>query len=76
MGHFDNASKYLTTKKYLLLFLLLTCFFVFLFREGILFSLTPLTNPNDPKGIPPNLAFLEILCEFTNKLMKQDKKTV
>lgn len=45
-------------------------------KEGILFSLTPLTNPNDPKGIPPNLAFLEILCEFTNKLMKQDKKTV
>ncbi|CAI9736491.1 cohesin subunit SA-1 isoform X1 [Octopus vulgaris] len=45
-------------------------------KEGILFSLTPVSNAADPKGMPPNLSFLEILCEFTNKLMKQDKKTV
>ncbi|XP_013381266.1 cohesin subunit SA-1-like isoform X1 [Lingula anatina] len=44
--------------------------------EGIIFSLTPLENPNDPKGAPPNLGFLEILCEFTSKLMRQDKKAV
>ncbi|XP_074657928.1 cohesin subunit SA-2-like isoform X2 [Tubulanus polymorphus] len=45
-------------------------------KEGILFSLNPLENPEDPRGPPPNLAFLEILCEFTNKLMKQDKRVV
>lgn len=47
-----------------------------LHREGIIFSISPLENPEDPTGPPPNLAFLEILCEFTNKLMKQDKKVV
>jgi cohesin complex subunit SA-1/2 len=33
-------------------------------------------NPDDPTGPPPNLPFLEILYEFTNKLLKQDKKVV
>ncbi len=33
-------------------------------------------NPDDPTGAPPNLPFLEILSEFTNKLLKQDKKVV
>jgi len=47
-----------------------------LHREGIYFSVTPMENPDDPAGPPPNLAFLEILCEFTNKLMKQDKKVI
>ena len=47
-----------------------------LHREGILFSLNPLEDPNDPAGPPPNLAFLEITAEFTNKLLKQDKKVV
>lgn len=47
-----------------------------LHREGILFAVTPFENVVDPLGPPPNLAFLEILCEFTNKLMKQDKKVV
>lgn len=44
-------------------------------REGIVFSLSEAetVEGNNP---PPNLAFLEVLCEFTNKLMKQDKKTV
>ena len=45
------------------------------FREGILFSLSEAETIEGNKP-PPNLAFLEILCEFTNKLMKQDKKTV
>jgi cohesin complex subunit SA-1/2 len=47
-----------------------------LHREGILFSVNPLENPNDPTGPPPNLPFLEILSEFTNKLLKQDKRVV
>ena len=33
-------------------------------------------NPDDPTGSPPNLPFLEILYEFTNKLLKQDKKVI
>ena len=45
-----------------------------LHREGILVAATPLENPLDAAGAPPNLAFLEILTEFTNKLLKQDKK--
>ncbi len=45
-------------------------------REGILFSMTPLENPADPALPPPNLAFLEILHEFTSKLMRQDKRVV
>lgn len=47
-----------------------------LHREGILFSVNPLENPNDPTGPPPNLPFQEILSEFTNKLLKQDKRVV
>lgn len=45
--------------------------------EGILFSLNPFENlDKGPDAAPPHLPFLEVLCEFTNKLMKQDKKTV
>ncbi|XP_071445719.1 cohesin subunit SA-2 isoform X1 [Hetaerina americana] len=47
-----------------------------LHREGILFSVDPLENPQDPTGPPLNLPFLEILTEFTNKLLKQDKRVV
>lgn len=47
-----------------------------LHREGILFSVNPLENSEDPTGPPPNLPFLEILTEFTNKLLKQDKRVV
>lgn len=47
-----------------------------LHREGIHFSFEKLDNPVDPLGPPPNLPFLEILSEFSNKLIKQDKKTV
>ena len=45
-------------------------------REGIVFSVTPLENPHDARGPPPNMAFLEVLSEFSCKLMKQDKRTV
>ena len=47
-----------------------------LHQEGILVAVNPLENPADPTGPPPNLAFLEILTEFSNKLLKQDKKVV
>ena len=47
-----------------------------LHREGILFAVNPLENPTDSTGPPPNIAFLEILTEFTNKLLKQDKRVV
>jgi len=49
-----------------------------LHREGILVAVTPMDNPNDPTpgAAPLNLPFLEILAEFTNKLLKQDKKVV
>ncbi|XP_065348255.1 cohesin subunit SA-2-like [Cloeon dipterum] len=47
-----------------------------LHREGILFAVNPLENAMDPTGPPPNLPFLEILTEFTNKLLKQDKRVV
>merc|ERR1719461_553080 len=47
-----------------------------LHREGILVAVNPIENPEDPAGAPPNLAFLEILTEFTGKLLKQDKKVV
>merc|ERR1719461_534689 len=47
-----------------------------LHREGILVAVNPMENPEDPAGAPPNLAFLEILTEFTGKLLKQDKKVV
>ena len=43
-------------------------------REGILFGVNFQDAGNVP--VPPNLAFLEILTEFTSKLMKQDKKVV
>ena len=51
-------------------------YFVSYSREGILFSLTPMEDPNNPEGPPPNMGYLEILSEFTAKLMKQDKKVV
>lgn len=58
-----------------------TCIFFFFFvfnprREGIQFSLTPIEDPANPGGPPPNLGYLEILTEFSSKLLKLDKKTV
>ncbi|XP_045471555.1 cohesin subunit SA-1 [Harmonia axyridis] len=47
-----------------------------LHRAGILFAVTGSEAPDDPTGPPPNLSFLEILSEFTNKLLKQDKRVV
>lgn len=45
-----------------------------LHRAGILFA-SENANPDDPNP-PHNLLFLEIINEFTNKLLKQDKKVV
>lgn len=47
-----------------------------LHREGIHFTFNTVENPDDPLGPPPHLPFLEILSEFSNKLIRQDKKTV
>ncbi|XP_072766130.1 cohesin subunit SA-2 isoform X1 [Anoplolepis gracilipes] len=48
-----------------------------LHRAGVLFVITPPDGvEQDPTGPPPNLPFLEILSEFTNKLLKQDKRIV
>jgi len=35
-----------------------------------------LENNEDPTGPPPNILFLDIILEFTNKLLKQDKRVV
>ncbi|XP_063966958.1 cohesin subunit SA-1-like [Lytechinus pictus] len=45
-------------------------------REGIQFSLTPLEDPTNEYAPPPNVGYLEILTEFSSKLMRQDKRTV
>lgn len=45
-------------------------------REGIHFTFNTIENPENPLGPPPNLPFLEIISEFSNKLMKPDKRTV
>lgn len=48
-----------------------------LHRAGIHFALSyPTEQYEDPSSPPPCLLFLEIMCEFTNKLLKQDKKVV
>lgn len=48
-----------------------------LHRAGILFAVTwPPDQLEDNSSPPPCLAFLEILAEFTNKLLKQDKRVV
>ncbi|XP_030838180.1 cohesin subunit SA-1 [Strongylocentrotus purpuratus] len=47
-----------------------------LHKEGIQFGLTPLEDPANEYGPPPNLGYLEILTEFSSKLMRQDKRTV
>lgn len=47
-----------------------------LHREGIVFTFNTIEDPNNPLGPPPNLPFLEIISEFSNKLIRQDKKTV
>lgn len=46
-----------------------------LFRDGIEFSFKE-PSPQGEGGLPLNLAFLDILSEFSSKLIRQDKKTV
>lgn len=47
-----------------------------LHKEGINYAVGVRENAVALLGPPPNLAFLEILCEFTNKLLKPDKRTI
>lgn len=44
-------------------------------RDGIEFAFK-YQNPRGPEFPPINLAFLEVLSEFSSKLIRQDKKTV
>ena len=68
---------------YVLYYTVVFCFVVALFnivlvillREGIVFSMVTVGAPVSVE-VPPNISFFEVLCEFTSKLMKQDKKTV
>uniref|UniRef100_A0A671PZ54 Cohesin subunit SA n=1 Tax=Sinocyclocheilus anshuiensis TaxID=1608454 RepID=A0A671PZ54_9TELE len=46
-----------------------------LHKDGIEFAFK-VPNPKGPEYPPLNLAFLEVLCEFSSKLLRQDKKTV
>ncbi|KAM4541945.1 cohesin subunit SA-1a isoform 1-T1 [Odontesthes bonariensis] len=46
-----------------------------LHKDGIEFSFK-YQNPRGPEFPPVNLAFLEVLSEFSSKLIRQDKKTV
>ncbi|KAI1891295.1 hypothetical protein AGOR_G00142310 [Albula goreensis] len=46
-----------------------------LHKDGIEFAFK-YQNPKGPEFPPNNLAFLEVLCEFSSKLLRQDKKTV
>lgn len=44
-------------------------------RAGIHFAVTSTNEElDDPSAAPPCIAFLEVLTELTNKLIKQDKK--
>ncbi|XP_052860606.1 cohesin subunit SA-1 [Anopheles cruzii] len=46
-------------------------------RAGIYFAVTtPNEAHEDPSAAPPCIAFLEVLAELTNKLIKQDKKLI
>lgn len=44
-------------------------------RDGIEFAFKE-PSPQGEGGPPLNLAFLDILSEFSSKLMRQDKRTV
>ena len=57
-------------------FTILSFSFDFYFSLRILVAVNSPENPEDPAGAPSNLAFLEILTDFTAKLLKQDKKVV
>lgn len=45
------------------------------FRDGIEFAFKE-PSPQGEGGPPLNLPFLDILSEFSSKLLRQDKKTV
>lgn len=45
------------------------------YRDGIEFAFK-YQNQKGQEYPPPNLAFLEVLSEFSSKLLRQDKKTV
>lgn len=42
-------------------------------RDGITYAVA--SDPHNG-GTSPNLSFMEILCEFSGKLMRQDKQSM
>ena len=50
--------------------------FAALHKEGIQFAFETVENHDNTRGPPPNLAFLEVLMKFSNKLIQVDKQTV
>lgn len=54
-----------------------SCFFssCICFRDGIEFAFKE-PSPQGEGGPPLNLAFLDVLSEFSSKLIRQDKRTV
>lgn len=55
-----------------LLFIISCCI---CFRDGIEFAFKE-PSPQGEGGPPLNLAFLDVLSEFSSKLIRQDKRTV
>lgn len=48
-----------------------------LHREGIMFAISPREGTTVmEEDVPPYLPFLEVLAEFTNKLLRQDKRVI
>ncbi|KAI5744904.1 hypothetical protein M8J76_006416 [Diaphorina citri] len=48
-----------------------------LHREGIMFAISPRDGTTVmEEDVPPYLPFLEVLAEFTNKLLRQDKRVI
>lgn len=71
INHVYETNSYYLNSKYVILPL---CFCDFL-RDGIEFAFKD-PSPQGEGGPPLNLAFLDILSEFSSKLMRQDKRTV
>ena len=45
-----------------------------IYRQGIVFALK--RHPDGGLNVPPNLSFMDVLCEFVNKLIKQDRRVM
>lgn len=74
----DKEGKYIRKNKVLMTLgrqPFTICIFFLYYRDGIEFAFK-YQNQKGQEYPPPNLAFLEVLSEFSSKLLRQDKKTV